>query len=68
LENLYQIPALMRPIEGNRFVNPAKDLCVHVARNFARLGKLGSPNMRAAAQIIMEDCLKGKIEWYIVDE
>jgi len=57
----------MRPIQGNRFVHPARDLCVHVARKFGRLGK-GGPNLEAAAQIIVEDCLKGKIHWWIVDE
>ena len=66
VEKLYGIPVLMRPIQGNRFVHPARDLCVHVARKFGRLGK-GGPNLEAAAQIIVEDCLKGKIRWWIVD-
>ena len=64
LEKLYEIPALMRPIPKNRFVNPAKDLCVHVARKFGRLGK-GGPNIQAAVEIITEDCLKGKIRWWV---
>ena len=67
VEKLYEIPALMRPIPGNRFVHPARDLCVHVARKFGRLGKAG-PNLEAAAQIIVTDCLRGKIRWWIVDE
>jgi ribosome biogenesis GTPase A len=64
IEKLYEIPALVRPIEGNRFINPAKDLLVHVARKFRRMGKNG-PNLESAAQIVVEDCLKGKIRWWI---
>lgn len=64
LEQLYGIPALVRPIRKNRFVHPAKDLCVHVARKFGRLGK-GGPNIQAAVDIITEDCLKGKLKWFL---
>jgi ribosome biogenesis GTPase A len=64
LEQLYAIPALVRPIRKNRFVHPAMDLCVHVARKFGRLGK-GGPNIQAAVEIITEDCLKGKLRWFL---
>jgi len=64
LERLYGVPALVKPIEGNRFVDPAKDLIVHVARKYRRLGKNG-PNLDSAAAIIGEDCLTNKIKWWI---
>ena len=64
VEKLYEIPALVRPIEGNRYINPAKDLLVHVARKFGLMGKNG-PNLDSAAQIVCDDCLKGKIQWWI---
>ena len=64
LESLYGVPALVRPIEGNRFIDPAKDLLVHVARKFGRLGK-GGPNLDSAAEIVGGDCLKGNIQWWI---
>jgi ribosome biogenesis GTPase A len=64
LERLYGMPALVRPIEGNRFIDPAKDLLVHVARKFGRLGKNG-PNLDSAAEIVCGDCLKGKIQWWV---
>ena len=64
LEKLYEIPALVRPIEGNRFIDPTKDLLVHVARKFKRMGKNG-PSLAAAARIVGEDCLQGKIQWWI---
>jgi len=64
VEKLYGIPALLRPIEGNRFVDPAHDLLVHVARKFGRISKHG-PNLEAAAQIVVQDCLDGKILWWI---
>ena len=64
VEKQYSIPALIRPVEGNRFINPANDLLVHVARKFGRMGKKG-PNLDSAAQIVCEDCLKGNIKWWI---
>jgi ribosome biogenesis GTPase A len=64
LEQLYGIPALMKPIRNNRYVHPAKDLCIYVARKFGRLGK-GGPNIQAAVEIITEDCLKGKLRWFL---
>jgi ribosome biogenesis GTPase A len=64
LETVYGIPALIRPIEGNRFIDPAKDLLVHVARKFARMGKSG-PNLEGAAEVVGGDALKGKIQWWL---
>jgi ribosome biogenesis GTPase A len=64
LEKLYGMPALVRPIEGNRFIDPAKDLLVHVARKFRRMGKNG-PNLQSAAEIVGDDCLKEKIVWWV---
>jgi len=52
---------------GNRFVDPAKDLLVHVARKFGRMGK-GGPNLAAAAEIVAADVVKGKITWWIEPE
>jgi ribosome biogenesis GTPase A len=64
LERVYGVPALVRPIVGNRFIDPAKDLLVHVARKFRRLGKNGL-NLDSAADIVGGDCLKEKIQWWI---
>ena len=64
VEKLYQMPALVRPVEGNRFINPAKDLLVHVARKYGRVGKKG-PNLNAAAEIVLDDCLRGRITWWM---
>jgi len=64
LERFYGVPALVRPIVGNRFIDPAKDLLVHVARKFGRLGKNGL-NLESAADIVSGDCLKEKIQWWI---
>ena len=64
LEKLYGIPALVRPIKDNRFVDPAQDLLVHVARKFNRVGKYG-PNLESAVEIVVNDFLDGKILWWI---
>lgn len=64
LERIYDVPALVRPIEGNRFIDPAKDLLVHVARKFRRLGKNGL-NLESAVAIVGGDCLNNKIQWWI---
>ena len=61
---LYGIPKLVRPIEGNRFVDPAKDLCVHVARKFGRMGR-GGLNLESAAEVVVGDVLGGKIKWWV---
>ena len=67
LEKLYGIPALVRPIKDNRFVDPAQDLLVHVARKFNRVGKYG-PNLESAMEIVVNDCLDGKILWWITEQ
>ena len=64
LEEIYAIPALVRPIEGNRYVDAGRDLLVHVARKSGRMGK-GGPNLDGAAEDVVEDVLKGKIRWWI---
>jgi ribosome biogenesis GTPase A len=68
LERQYNIPALVRPVKGNRFIDPAKDLLIFVARKFGRLGRRG-PNVESAAEIVCEDVVKGKIKWWtMVDD
>lgn len=57
------MPALVRPDPGNRFIDPTKDLLIHVARKFRRLGKSG-PNLDGAADIVGEDFRNGKIKWW----
>jgi ribosome biogenesis GTPase A len=64
LESVYGIPKLSRPIEGNRFLDPGRDLLVFVARKFGRMGKLG-PNLEGAAEVVGGDVLNGKIQWWI---
>jgi len=64
VEHLYGMPKLVRPIEGNRFVDPAKDLCVHVARKFGRMGK-GGLNLESAAEVVVGDVVCGKIRWWM---
>jgi len=63
LEEVYEMPALVRPMKGNRFINPTKDLLVHVARKFGRVGRQG-PNLEGAAEIVGSDCASGKIKWW----
>jgi nuclear GTP-binding protein len=63
VEKLYGMPALVRPMKGNRFIDPTRDLLIHVARSFGRLGKNG-PNLNAAAGIVGRDCREGKIQWW----
>jgi ribosome biogenesis GTPase A len=65
LETVYGLPGLVRPIEGNRFVDPAKDLLVAVARQKGRMGRQG-PNLEGAAEVVGLDCVKGKIRWWMV--
>jgi ribosome biogenesis GTPase A len=64
LESTYSVPALIRPVEGNRFVDATRDLLVHVARKFGRMGKSG-PNLESAAEIVGSDVVSGKIRWWI---
>ena len=56
------MPKLVRPIEGNRFLDPGRDLLVHVARKFGRMGKQGL-NLESTAEVVGEDVLSGKIKW-----
>lgn len=57
------MPKLVRPIEGNRFVDPGRELLVHVARKFRRMGKLGL-NLESAAEVVGGDVLGGRIGWW----
>lgn len=57
------MPKLVRPIEGNRFLDPRRDLLVHVARKFGRMGKQGL-NLESAAEVVVGDVLSGKIRWW----
>lgn len=64
LEKVYGLPWLVRPIEGNRYVDPAKDLLVAVARSKGRMGRQG-PNLEGAAEVVAEDCIAEKIRWWM---
>jgi ribosome biogenesis GTPase A len=64
LEKVYGLPGLVRPIEGNRYVDPAKDLLVAVARSKGRMGRQG-PNLEGAAEVVGSDCISGKIRWWM---
>jgi len=63
LERVYGMPALVRPMEGNRYIDPTRDLLIHVARKFARVGKKG-PNLEGGAEVVGSDCVEGKIHWW----
>ena len=42
---------------------PAKDLLIHVARKYGGVGR-DVPNLDAAADIVGQDCVNGKIRWW----